>query len=486
MSKINEILQNYHNPASVELLNSLVKSGTFSVVFEFNKNQTELYFRNIKTIFNISYLHYVNEIATIDPDVVDAVFIMIPYDRPDRLRTVQFAVKNNKPIFILEAGFVSSYLTLNEKESPISFHVDTVGGIYLDSHRHNEVLDYLNGERELTIEETRKVEEFINIITSHGISKYNNFVDDDCFDIEEGSVLVVDQTLNDYSIVSADANSSTFDEMIRTAISENPTRKIYIKCHPEVIIGARKGNIDIYKYSSRKNVAILTKNINPKILFSRFSDVYVVSSTLGFEALLYGRRVHCFGAAFYAGWGITVDYCKCANRLRKRNLFDLAYAIYIRTSYWMSVNKNEKSEPVSALRDFCEYINFYKENKCLKYIDSSLKARISELERDYGNRLAFFENKLKRLEKESQNINAVKNKEVLISAPLEEKITVDVVSDNKIKEKSETHRFERFIMKKILKGNYLNKYMNNRRLFFNDSNNVFVKLYWKILCDKDE
>ena len=35
--------------------------------------------------------------------------------------------------------------------------------------------------------------------------------------------------------------------------------------------------------------------------------VYVVSSTMGFEALLAGKSVTCFGMPWYAGWGATDD-----------------------------------------------------------------------------------------------------------------------------------------------------------------------------------
>ena len=32
-----------------------------------------------------------------------------------------------------------------------------------------------------------------------------------------------------------------------------------------------------------------------------------MTSQMGFEALLWGRPVHCFGMPFYAGWGLTMD-----------------------------------------------------------------------------------------------------------------------------------------------------------------------------------
>lgn len=48
--------------------------------------------------------------------------------------------------------------------------------------------------------------------------------------------------------------------------------------------------------------------------------MYVVTSQLGFEALLAGKRVHCFGMPFYAGWGLTEDSQSCARRSVERSL----------------------------------------------------------------------------------------------------------------------------------------------------------------------
>jgi capsular polysaccharide export protein len=36
-------------------------------------------------------------------------------------------------------------------------------------------------------------------------------------------------------------------------------------------------------------------------------EVWTITSTLGFEALLRGLPVTCLGAPFYAGWGLTRD-----------------------------------------------------------------------------------------------------------------------------------------------------------------------------------
>ncbi|WP_440136023.1 capsular polysaccharide export protein, LipB/KpsS family, partial [Escherichia coli] len=49
--------------------------------------------------------------------------------------------------------------------------------------------------------------------------------------------------------------------------------------------------------------------------------VYTVSSQVGFEALLLGKKVYCFGMPFYAGWGLTHDSKKCARRQEAMSVY---------------------------------------------------------------------------------------------------------------------------------------------------------------------
>jgi hypothetical protein len=44
----------------------------------------------------------------------------------------------------------------------------------------------------------------------------------------------------------------------------------------------------------------------PMVPAQRVDKVYTVSSGMGFEAVLAGRHVICFGSPFYAGWGFTM------------------------------------------------------------------------------------------------------------------------------------------------------------------------------------
>jgi capsular polysaccharide export protein len=68
-------------------------------------------------------------------------------------------------------------------------------------------------------------------------------------------------------------------------------------------------------------------------ILGRVDVVYTVSSLTGFEALIRGLPVRCFGLPFYAGWGATADALAGARRTRRRTteeIFAAAYLLYAR------------------------------------------------------------------------------------------------------------------------------------------------------------
>ncbi|HBI69233.1 MAG TPA: beta-3-deoxy-D-manno-oct-2-ulosonic acid transferase, partial [Massilia sp.] len=56
---------------------------------------------------------------------------------------------------------------------------------------------------------------------------------------------------------------------------------------------------------------------------------HTMTSLSGFEALLHGRVVHCYGGPFYAGWGLTVDHFALPARGRPTSLDGLVYAVML-------------------------------------------------------------------------------------------------------------------------------------------------------------
>jgi capsular polysaccharide export protein len=65
---------------------------------------------------------------------------------------------------------------------------------------------------------------------------------------------------------------------------------------------------------------------------------------MGFEALIRGLEVHCFGMPFYAGWGLTVDKVRLLRRWRRRSLASVFYAACILHSRYYNP---EKQRPCS-------------------------------------------------------------------------------------------------------------------------------------------
>jgi capsular polysaccharide export protein len=57
---------------------------------------------------------------------------------------------------------------------------------------------------------------------------------------------------------------------------------------------------------------------------------------MGFEALLCGRPVRCFGLPWYAGWGATQDEQSSSRRTRIRTVRELFAAAYLRYSLYLN------------------------------------------------------------------------------------------------------------------------------------------------------
>jgi capsular polysaccharide export protein len=74
-----------------------------------------------------------------------------------------------------------------------------------------------------------------------------------------------------------------------------------------VVAGRKRGHFGTLSAGQRSRVTVLGEPVHPAGLLAQAAAVYVVSSQMGFEALLWGRPVRCFGMPFYAGWGLTRD-----------------------------------------------------------------------------------------------------------------------------------------------------------------------------------
>ncbi|MCW0503721.1 capsular polysaccharide biosynthesis protein [Aeromonas piscicola] len=124
-------------------------------------------------------------------------------------------------------------------------------------------------------------------------------------------VLLVDQVAGDLSIPGALASEADFVAMVEAARRNHPNARLLLRTHPDTRFGKKSG---VLARLQLDDVEVVADHCHPHALLSRVEAVYTVSSQLGFEALLLGKPVHCFGMPFYAGWGLTFDSKQCKRR----------------------------------------------------------------------------------------------------------------------------------------------------------------------------
>ena len=141
-------------------------------------------------------------------------------------------------------------------------------------------------------------------------------------------VLVADQCFGDLSVLRGVADAASFEAMISAALSENPDCKVLVKVHPDVVSGRRTGFIPDTALTHPR-IRVIAADCHPRRLIANAETVYAVTSLLGFEALLHGKHVRCFGMPFYAGWGVTEDALKPPSRRQPATLEALVHAAFV-------------------------------------------------------------------------------------------------------------------------------------------------------------
>lgn len=259
--------------------------------------------------------------------------------RTSTQRARLYARCHHIPYVALEDGFLRSFGT-GDNFPPLSVVVDELG-IYYDCNHPSALEQLLVSDADVLGGDLSAVKQLRFQLLHARLSKYNHapeIITDRLRSDDVQRILVVDQTVGDMSVELGAANSETFVSMLNAALHENPKATIYIKTHPEVTTGRKGGYLTEVQPSAR--VVVLRDAANPLSLIQKMDKVYVVSSTMGFEALLAGKSVICFGLPWYAGWGITDDRqpthpamlrrAQCARQRNTDELFAAAYIHYTR------------------------------------------------------------------------------------------------------------------------------------------------------------
>jgi capsular polysaccharide export protein len=135
-------------------------------------------------------------------------------------------------------------------------------------------------------------------------------------------ILVPGQVEDDLSVLHGGAGAVRSNlDLLRAVRAANPDAFIAFKPHPDIEAGYRRGAIPAAEARKLADIVLYRMPIGP--LFAQFDEVHTITSLAGFEALLRGCRVTCWGQPFYAGWGLTEDRAPIPRRRRRLTLDEL-------------------------------------------------------------------------------------------------------------------------------------------------------------------
>lgn len=277
--------------------------------------------------------------------------------RPSTQKAREYAQKHGLRYIALEDGFLRSLGLGVMGYPPFSMVYDDIG-IYYDTTRSSR-LEELILHSQLTPEQMRAAESAISLIQRNQLSKYNHNGDfKESIDKATTIVLVIDQTFGDMAVKHGWASEIHFKQMLDVAIRENPKAQIWVKTHPDVISGKKKGYLtDLHHYGNR--IRLFAQDVNPLSLLKQVDKVYCVTSQMGFEALLLGKKVITFGIPWFAGWGITedrhpdIDILKQEKRRKNRSFIQLFAAAYLQYSRYI----NPSNGKIGTIFDVIAYLS---------------------------------------------------------------------------------------------------------------------------------
>ncbi len=276
--------------------------------------------------------------------------------RPTAEAARRLAQQRGLPYLALEDGFLRSVGLGVAGYPPVSLVVDDLG-IYYDASRPSR-LERLIAEMPADEAALAEADRAMALLLRHRLSKYNHAVDS-CPPLPSAPrrVLVIDQAAGDLSLAAGGVDASVFPALLQAALAENPDAAVIVKTHPDVLAGKRRGHFDAQHHGDPR-ISYLAADIHPASLLEQVDAVYVATSQLGFEALLWGKPVVCFGLPWYAGWGVSDDrhpaIAGLGERRPARSLRQLFAAAYLRYPRYLKPESGEVGDVFDAIAYLAE------------------------------------------------------------------------------------------------------------------------------------
>ena len=259
----------------------------------------------------------------------------------------QKALQYDIAIWRMEDGFLRSSGLGSDLQPPLSLVLDKTG-IYYDANRPSD-LEHSLIHSQLTIEQQQRTEVLRQKLITSKLSKYNLGArwTIPASAADRRTLLVTGQVENDASIARGALTINTNRMLLRTVRERNPEAYIIYKPHPDVLVGNRPGHIPDEEMSNLADCVARDADIIECI--QQVDEVHTMTSLSGFEALIHGKMVFCYGMPFYAGWGLTTDEYTCERRKRRLTINDLLYQTLISYPTYIHPDSKQSISPEMAM-----------------------------------------------------------------------------------------------------------------------------------------
>ncbi len=252
----------------------------------------------------------------------------------------------------LEDGFLRSVGLGADLARPLSWVVDG-RGIYYDARQPSD-LEVILSEAAFTAETLQRAGALRERVVAAGLTKYN--VGDRRWQRPAGRqrvILVPGQVESDASIACGAPGIRTNLELLQAVRQENPEAYVVYKPHPDVLARLRRAGQGEQEASGWCDDVVTDADMGQ--LLTAVDEVHVLTSLAGFEALLRGKRVTCYGQPFYSGWGLTRDKIPPERRQRRLGLDELVAGVLIRYPLYLSRDGKRLITPEEALDELAAW-----------------------------------------------------------------------------------------------------------------------------------
>jgi capsular polysaccharide export protein len=226
----------------------------------------------------------------------------------------------DRPVLRLEDGFLRSVGLGAELRQPLSWVQDR-RGMYYDASGPSDLEDLL----QTTVFSPALLHRAAALrtrILALGLTKYNLGGAAWQRPPQRNSVvLVVGQVESDAALRCATPGLKTNLELLKAVRAARPDAWLVWKPHPDVVAKLRGQGQQEDEATQHCDEVVLDAPIHS--VLEQVDEVHVLTSLAGFEALMRGRSVVCWGQPFYAGWGLTLDQHPVSRRQRSLALDEL-------------------------------------------------------------------------------------------------------------------------------------------------------------------